>query len=120
MTKSPKTSPQAPEALVAGHDDRAPLLASADELSALAIDRDAADRADDQDLGLPEELQLLVHVTFRERLAEARGPGGRREEGAVPLLAGRTSRNRYADPLPGLNEIEVAAPVLGPVGRCVP
>src|SRR5262249_19216791 len=96
-----------PEALVARDDDRAALVASADELEeevgALAIDRDVADLVDDQDLRLGEQFEPLVETVLRQGLAE-RGDqsGGRREERAIAEFARfeaeRHGQVRLADP----------------------
>ena len=85
--------PPGAEALVAGDDDRAALVAAADELEeqvgALAIDRDVADLVDDQDLRLGEELELLVEAVLGERLAEGGDePGRGGEQRPVAQLAG--------------------------------
>ena len=61
-----------PEALVAGEDDGAALVAARDELEeevgALAVDRDVADLVDDEQLRLPQELEALVEAVVSEGL----------------------------------------------------
>ena len=81
------------EALIAGEQDRAPLIAPGDELEkeigSLPVDRDVPDLVDDQELGLGEQFEALLEAILEERLAERGNEAGRRrEEGPVAELAG--------------------------------
>ena len=62
------------EALIAGDDDRATLVAARDQLEeqvgALAVDRQIANLVADQELRLGQQLEPLVEFAFGQRLAE--------------------------------------------------
>ena len=63
-TGSPKISAQALKVLLLEHDQRAPLVAGADEREeqrgGLGVERDVADLVDDEQRDPPEALELLV------------------------------------------------------------
>ena len=106
------------QALIAGQDDRAPLVAARDqlkeEIGALAIDGDVADLVDDQQLGLRQDLQPFVEAAlgegFPERGDEPRG-GGKQDADAV--LAGLQPRAtaRCVLPTPGGPRSRTLSPV---------
>ena len=104
------------QALIAGQDDRAPLVAARDELKeeigALAVDGDVADLVDDQQLRLRQDLQPLVEAALGQRFAE-RGDEARRgrKQDADAVLAGLQRRGRR----PGAS---CRRPVGRAAGRC--
>ena len=63
------------EALIAGEQNRALLIAPGDELEeqigALPINRDIADLVNDQELGLGQHLEPVLQPVFAERFARA-------------------------------------------------
>src|SRR5262249_7974437 len=83
----------AAEALVAGQDHGAALVAAADELEeqvgALAVDGQVADLVDDEQPGHGVDLELVIQAAFGQRLRQGGDEdGGRGEQHAVAVLDG--------------------------------
>ena len=76
--------PPAPEALVAGQEQRTPLVAPADELEeevgAVAVDGQVPDLIDDEQTGDGVELELLVQPALGSCLGEGGDKRGGRGE----------------------------------------
>jgi hypothetical protein len=86
ITRSPNTSPQGAEGLVAGEDHGAALVAARgqlkEEVRALALDRQVADLVDDQEPRHGAELELLLEPA----LGDARSAAAPRAHRADPGL----------------------------------